>query len=158
MSEASQEKSRFDFSLASAHLLLRLWVSLRLFMAGLDKFRSGNGPDTTFSLENYDKKSTAIAKLMSTNSFLPEAMCNAYAHSIGYILVIVGIWVALGIFSSLGLLAAGFTVLSLGFGLAALPDDTEVVYIGIHILVVAAALATAKARQFSLDGLLFRKK
>lgn len=158
MSEATQDKPRFDFSLASAHLLLRLWVSLRLFMAGIDKFRSGNGSDATFSLENYEKKTGAIAKLMSTNSFLPEAMCNAYAHSIGFVLVIVGIWTALGIFTNLSLLVAGLTCLSLGFGLAALPDDTEVVLIGVHILVVAGALATAKARQFSLDGLLFRKK
>jgi uncharacterized membrane protein YphA (DoxX/SURF4 family) len=158
MSEATQEKPRFDFSLASAHLILRLFVALRLLMAGLDKFRAGNGPDTTFSLENYTKKSDAIANLMSTNSFLPAAMCQSYAHSIGYVLVLVGLWTAVGIFTNLSLLVAGLTFLSLGFGLAALPDDTEVVFIGIQVLITAAALATAKARQFSLDGLLFRKK
>lgn len=158
MSETKAEKPCCNISLTYAHLLLRLWIGLRLFMAGLDKFRAGNGETTTFSLENYTKKSDQIASLMSTNSFLPASMCQSYAHSIGYVLVAVGIWVTLGLFTNLSLLAAGFTLLSLGFGLAALPDDTEVVYIGIQVLIVAVALATARHRQLSLDGLFFRKK
>jgi hypothetical protein len=47
----------------------------------------------------------------------------------------------------------------LGFGLAALPDDTEVVSnIGLSILIVAAALVTSKAKTFSVDGFLAKKK
>lgn len=158
MSEAKQETSCCNCSLAYANLLLRLWIGLRLFMAGIDKFRAGNGTGTTFNMENFHKKSEQIAGLMSTNSFLPAWACNLYAKSIGFALLAVGIWVAVGIFSELGLLAAGLVVLSLGFGLAALPDDTEVVYIGIHVLVIAAALATAKSNKLSLDGLLRRNK
>lgn len=133
---------------------------MRLFMAGLDKFRWGNGAETTFSIANYtDKKAPPIAKLMATNSFLPESMCQSFAGIIGYLLVPVGIWVALGIFTEFGLLAAGLVFLMLGFGLAALPDDTEVVgNIGLSVLIVAAALVTAKAKNFSLDGVIFKKK
>jgi thiosulfate dehydrogenase [quinone] large subunit len=157
---SSSSKCCGSQSYAFAHLLLRLWVGMRLFMAGLDKFRWGNGPETTFSIANYtDKKGPPISKLMASNSFLPESMCNAFGSTIGYILIPVGIWVALGIFTEFGLLAAGLVFLMLGFGLAALPDDTEVVSnIGLSILIVAAALVTAKAKTFSLDGILFRKK
>jgi uncharacterized membrane protein YphA (DoxX/SURF4 family) len=146
-------------SMAYANLILRLWVGLRLFMAGLDKFREGNGfKNVSFSMFNYNNKTERIAKLMADNSFLPEGMCYAYAKSIGFVLLAVGVWVTVGICTELGLLAAGLTFLSLGFGLAVLPDDTEVVYIGIHTLIVAAALATSKSNKFSLDGLFGSKK
>lgn len=154
--ENNDRRFRLDF--AFAHLLLRLWVGLRLFMAGLDKFRAGSGDQATFNMENYHKKSEQIAGLMSANSFLPKKMCDLYAQGIGFALVAVGLWVVLGIFTEFSLLAAGLVFLSLGFGLAALPDDTEVVFIGVSILVTAAALMSAKAKQLSLDGVLFRRK
>ena len=160
MSDSSSSKCCSSLSYDFAHLLLRLWVGMRLFMAGLDKFRWGNGADTTFSIANYvDKKGPPIAKLMSSNSFMPEWACNAFASTIGYILIPVGIWVAIGIFTEFGLLAAGLVFLALGLGLAALPDDAEVVSnIGLSVLIVAAALVTAKAKTFSIDGFLARKK
>ena len=162
MSE-SDTKCCSSISLTFANLLLRLWVGLRLFMAGVDKFREGNGlgdapNNVSFSMANYEAKTGRIAKLMADNSFFPPKMCEMYARSIGYVLLAVGVWVVLGLFTELGLLVAGFTVLSLGLGLAALPDDAEVVYIGVHVLIIAAALATCKNKQISLDGLLFRRK
>lgn len=159
MSDSSSSKCCGSLSYDFAHLLLRLWVGLRLFMAGLDKFRWGNGPTVSFGLDNYSKKTGPLAKLMTDNSFMPEWACNAFAATIGYILVPVGIWVAIGIFTEFGLLAAGLVFLALGMGLASLPDDTEVVSnIGLSILIVAAALVTSKAKTFSIDGILARKK
>ncbi len=157
MSDQPAESScRYGISFVFANLILRLWVALRLFMAGVDKWRGGDGAKATFNMDNFNVKTDRIAKLMSDNSFLPESMAGPYSKSIGYILIAVGIWVALGLFSEVALLAAGFTVLSLAFGLAALPDDTEVVYIGIHVLIIAFALVTQKANKISLDGL-FRR-
>lgn len=167
-------RSKFRFDLAFANLLLRLWIGLRLLGAGLDKWRAGIcwgfkgvGPDgaeidvargVSFTAENYDKKLSAIAKLTFDKGFLPKPLCDLYAQPLGYILLGVGIWVVVGLFSELSLFAAGLIFLSLGVGLATLPDDTEVVLIGIHILIVAAALATSKHKGFSLDGLFFRRK
>ena len=147
-----------SWAIAFAHLITRLWVAERLFMAGVDKFRKGSGADTTFSMENYKEKSDQIASLMSSNSFIPEKLCEAFAHGIGYALLAVGAWVAVGLFTELSLFAAGFVLLSLGFGLAALPDDAEVVLIGMSVLITAAALMTAQAKTFSLDRLFFRRK
>lgn len=158
MSE-SESKCCSGIHLTFANLILRLWIGLRLFMAGVDKFRAGDGAqNATFSMENYETKTARIAKLMADNSFLPANLCDLYAKNIGYVLLAVGAWVVIGLFTELSLLVAGLTVLSLGFGLAALPDDTEVVYIGIHVLVIAAALATCRNKGISLDGLFFRKK
>lgn len=160
MSAENQEsKCCSPWAIAFAHLLTRLWVAERLFMAGVDKFRKGSSYEgTTFSMENYHEKSAQIGKLMASNSFLPEAMCMQYASAIGYVLLAVGAWVAVGLFTELSLFAAGLVLLSLGFGLAALPDDVEVVYIGVSVLVAAAALMTAQAKTFSLDALFFRRK
>jgi uncharacterized membrane protein YphA (DoxX/SURF4 family) len=158
MSEESNDRPSFRLDLAFAHLLLRLWVAERLIMAGVDKFRKGSGAETTFSMDNYKTKSQQIADLMSTNSFLPKWMCEQYAMGIGFALLGVGAWVLIGLFTEFSLLAAGLVFLSLGFGLAALPDDTEVVYIGVSVLITATALMTARAKQISLDGLLFRRK
>ncbi len=151
------------FDLAAANLITRLWVGLRLFMAGMDKFRAGDGAEATFNMANYDTKTGLIAKLMTENSFLPSFLpasaIDAYAHSIGFILLIVGVWVVIGLFSELSLLAAGLTFLSLGFGLAALPDDTELgVNIGIGVMITFLALSTVKHGYLSLDGLLRKKK
>lgn len=159
MSDSSSSKCCGSLSYDFAHLLLRLWVGMRLFMAGIDKFRWGNGPTVTFGFDNYAKKTGPLAKLMTDNSCLPEFACTSFAAVIGYILIPVGLWVAIGICTEFGLLAAGLVFLSLGFGLACLPDDTEVVSnIGLSILIVAAALVTSKAKTFSIDGLLARKK
>lgn len=158
MSEENHDRT-FRFDLAFAHLLARLWVGLRLVMAGVDKFRSGSTWEgSTFNMDNYHKKSEQIASLMASNSFLPKSLCNMYAEGVGFALLGIGAWVIIGLFTEFSLLAAGLLFLSLGFGLAALPDDTEVVYIGVSVLITVVALTTARAKQLSLDGLFFRRK
>lgn len=155
----SDSKCCSSLHLTFANLLLRLWVGLRLFMAGVDKFRDGDGAENvSFNMENYAIKTGRIAKLMAENSFIPEKLCGPYAQGIGFALLATGAWVVIGLFTEIGLLMAGLVLLSLGFGLAALPDDTEVVYIGVSVLIVAAALATCRHKQISLDGILFRRK
>ena len=149
--------------LAFANLITRLWVALRLFMAGVDKFRAGDGAEATFNVANYETKTGQIAKLMSENSmlpaFLPADAITQYAHSIGYVLLVVGAWVAIGLLSEFALLAAGLAFLSLGFGLSALPDDMELTAnIGVGILLTAFALYTNKSGYLSIDGLFGRHR
>ncbi len=149
---------RIQWNMVFANLLLRLWIGLRLVMAGVDKFRAGDGKDATFNTLNYATKTQRIADLTATHGFIPQNLCDMYAKSIGYVLIAAGAWAVIGLFLELGLLFAGFVVLSLGVGLATLPDDTEVVYIGIHILIIAAALATSRHKSLSVDGLFFRRR
>jgi len=143
--------------LAFANLTLRLWVALRFVMAGVDKFRAGDGAAATFNMGNYETKSAQIAKLMTDNSIVPAAMIGPFAHYIGFVLLIVGVWVAIGFLSEFSLLAAGLTFLSLGFGLASLPDDMELTAnIGVGIIITGLALMTNKYGFISLDGILCR--
>lgn len=158
---SSSCRPRLD--LAFANLITRLWVALRLVMAGVDKFRAGDGAAATFNSANYETKTGLISKLMSENSLLPsilpQSAIEQYAHNIGYVLLAVGAWVAIGLFSEFSLLAAGLTFLSLGFGLSALPDDMELsANIGVGILLTAFALYTNKSGFISLDGLFGRHR
>ena len=157
MSEASSSKFRFE--IASANLFLRLWVGLRLFMAGIDKFRDKATKEYALGdLSVLKKNVQPLYDNMTSETFLPAFMVSNYVFVLSYALVIVGIWVIVGLFTRLGLLMAGFLFVSLSFGLMALPDDDQAVYRGIEVAITAFALITAGHNLISLDGLLFRSK
>ena len=141
---------------AYAHLLLRLWVGLRLLMAGLDKMRQKGGDG--FGFEYIEKSMAPIVDTISSNALLPAAMIKPYAIVLPWALLITGVWCILGLFSRLGLLLGGLTFVTLSMGLMALPDDDQAVYRGIEVALTAFALITASHNTFSLDGLFFGKK
>jgi len=142
-----------------AHLILRLWVGLRLFMAGMDKFREKGG--VTFSFDNLEKNLKPVTDLMTKNTpsfLLPPAIVTPYFYALSFALVGVGLAVILGIATRLSLLVGGLIFVSLSFGLMALPDDDPAVMLGIQVAITAFALITASHNKFSVDGLLFSKK
>jgi thiosulfate dehydrogenase (quinone) large subunit len=139
-----------------AHLILRLWVGLRLLWAGIDKMREKGG--TGFGVEFIEKSMAPIKDVMEQSAMLPKFSIGLYASTLPWVLLIVGAWAILGIATRLGLLAAGMVFVSLSVGLMALPDDNQVVMRGIEVAVTALALMTAHDNKWSLDGLLFRKK
>jgi uncharacterized membrane protein YphA (DoxX/SURF4 family) len=141
---------------AYAHLILRLWVGLRLLLAGLDKMRQKGGDG--FGFEWIEKSMAPIVDNMTQYTMLPAWTIKPYAVVLPYALLIVGLWCVLGIFNRLGLLLAGLVFVSLSAGLMALPDDDQAVFRGIEVALTALALITSAHNTFSLDGLLFRKK
>lgn len=141
---------------AYAHLILRLWVGLRLLMAGLDKMRQKGGDG--FGFEWIEKSMAPIVETMTASALMPVAMIKPYAVVLPWALLVTGVWCLLGIFSRLGLLLGGLVFVSLSFGLMALPDDDQAVARGVEVALTAFALLTASHNKFSLDGLLFGKK
>lgn len=152
--QSSQTQCRTEW--AYAHLILRLWVGLRLLMAGLDKLRQKGGDG--FGFEWIEKSMAPIVDTMTSSALLPTAMVKPYAMFLPWALLVTGVWCLLGIFSRLGLVLGGLTFVSLSFGLMALPDDDQAVYRGIEVAITAFALITVSHNKFSLDGLLFGKK
>lgn len=146
-------------SWALAHLLLRLWVGLRLFMAGVDKFRTNVGPASEFTKEAYDKKMGAIVDMISSNSFLsrwtPTWAFDLYRQYLGWALAIVGALIIIGLFRRFSLFLGGVLLLMLSVGLMALPDDVEAVRLGLQVGLCAFALITVKHDVFSLGFLLY---
>lgn len=160
MSDTNSSKCRSE--LAFANLILRLWVGLRLLMAGVDKFRpKGTNEYHLGDLEVLKKNVQPIYENMVASTFMPASMVASYVFVLSYSLIVVGILVIVGIFSRLSLLVAGLLFVSLSFGLMALPDDDQAVYRGIEVAITALALATAAHGKISVDGffgLLFRRR
>jgi uncharacterized membrane protein YphA (DoxX/SURF4 family) len=153
MSEQCNSKLRCEW--AFAHLILRLWVGLRLFMAGLDKMREKGGDG--FGLQYIAKSMAPIVDTISKNTMLPAFAIKPYALVLPWALLISGLLCVLGICTRWALLIGGLTFVSLAVGLMALPDDDQAVYRGIEVALTAFALVTAAHNQFSVDALLFRK-
>jgi thiosulfate dehydrogenase [quinone] large subunit len=144
--------------LVYANLILRLWVGLRLLMAGLDKFRPKGTNIYDFTMESLKANVTAPAKVMAENTFIPPMMVSMFFVGLAIALIVVGAWVIIGLFSRTALLFAGLIFVALSFGLMALPDDVEAVYRGIEVGVTGLALMTAGHSKISLDGIFFRGK
>lgn len=153
--------SKFRCEIAFANLILRLWVGLRLFMAGIDKFRDKATKEYHLGdLTVLKKNVQPLFDNMTAETFLPSFMVANYVFVLSYALIIVGIWVIVGLFTRLSLFAAGLLFVSLSFGLMALPDDDQAVFRGIEVAIAAFALVTASRQhnRLSLDGLFFRPK
>ncbi len=141
---------------ACAHLILRLWVGLRLLFAGLDKMREKGG--SGFGLDFIPKSMAPIKENMIQYSILPKWSVEMYAQFLPFALLIIGAWAIIGLFTRASLFAAGLLFVSLSLGLMSLPDDDQAVMRGIEVAITAFALVTSSSNLFSLDGLLFRKK
>ncbi|MCP5559583.1 MAG: hypothetical protein H7A55_17700 [Verrucomicrobiaceae bacterium] len=153
---ADCHSNKVRLELVYANLILRLWVGLRLFLAGVDKFRSKTS--TTFSMENLKSNMTPIYNLMADNTFLPSKAVAAFCGYLPYALLFTGAWILIGLFSRTALLLGGLVFVSLSVGLMALPDDDAVLARGIEVMITAFALATCGHNKISLDGIFFRGK
>ena len=151
--------SKCSLDWAFAHLILRLWVGLRLFMAGLDKLREKGGDG--FGFQFIEKSMAPIIENMgkyANTHVLPIWAIKPYAMVLPWALLITGVASVLGICTRFSLFLGGMTFVSLAFGLMAMPDDDQAVYRGIEVAITALALMTASANKFSVDGLLCSKK
>src|SRR3954464_15629414 len=77
----------------SAFLLLRLFLGLRTFLAGLEKFE-GKG---SYSFANYYANMDRMASGITGASFLPLWATKNFAHAIGYILLVLGAAMIFGV-------------------------------------------------------------
>ena len=120
-----------------AFLLLRLFIGLRLFMAGIEKFES----DMSYSFENYYQNMRRMAEGIAGASFLPELLTKPYAYSLGYALILVGAAVLLGIKPRISLVLSGLLFVSLSFGLMTVAENEGIANLGIQIGLTCAALS-----------------
>jgi thiosulfate dehydrogenase (quinone) large subunit len=130
----------------AAFLLLRLFLGLRTLMAGLEKFEANR----SYSTENYSANMTRMAKGIAANSTIPEWAANAFAQPLGYLLVILGITILLGIKSRVSLFITGLLYTGLAFGLMAVQEGEGVAWLGAQVLMFAFALFLVRSDRFAL--------
>ncbi len=135
---------RADYTMA--FLLLRVFLGVRTVMAGIEKFETRG----TYSIENYGQNMSRMAQGITSASFLPLPLTTAFAQSLGYALVLLGVAVLLGVKTRLALLFTGLVYVGLSFGLMAVQESEGVAWLGIYIGLFAAALVLARHDRFAV--------
>jgi len=143
---ASASAARFE--LTAAFLILRLFLGLRTLMAGIEKFESKG----TYSAANYYENMKRMASGITGASFLPLWATRTFALSLGYALLVLGAALLLGVKSRVTLFLMGLVYVGLSFGLMAVQESEGVAWLGLHVGLIAGALALSRYERFALWG------
>ena len=138
--------SRLEYT--GAFLLLRLWLGLRTLLAGVEKFESGG----SYSFENYYKNMGRMAQGITSASFMPLWMTKTFAMSLGYLLVIFGLALIVGLKSRISLFLTGLLYVGLSFGLMAVQEADGVAWLGMHIVMFVGALLLVRYEKLAIWG------
>lgn len=129
-----------------AFLSLRLFLALRLLTAGLGKFNKDG-----YSFSNYYEGFVANqSSAFATKTNLPALFHAPFLYSIGYVEIVLGLLLILGIKTKYTLALFSLTFVGLGFGLMLLGNTSGVGTIGIYILLTSAALYFVRHNKFEL--------
>lgn len=131
---------------AAAFALLRLFLGLRTLMAGIEKFESKG----TYTFANYYENMSRMAQGITGASFMPLWATKFFAHSLGYILLVLGVALLLGLKTRLTLFATGLIYIGLSFGLMAVQESQGIAWLAIHIGLIAGALLLVRHNRFAL--------
>lgn len=135
---------RADYTMA--FLLLRLFLGVRTLMAGIEKFETRG----TYSIENYGQNMDRMAQGITSASFLPLPLTTAFAQSLGYVLIVAGLAVLLGVKSRLALFITGLVYIGLSFGLMAVQESEGVAWLATYVGLFAAAVVLARHDRFAV--------
>jgi thiosulfate dehydrogenase [quinone] large subunit len=144
VSSATLPRPRFDYT--AAFLLLRLFLGLRLLLAGIEKFESKG----TYSFANYYANMGKMAAGITGASFLPLWATRNFAHVLGYALIVLGVALLLGLKTRATLFLSGLLYVGLSFGLMAVQENEGVAWLAIHVGLCAGALALVRHNRFAL--------
>ena len=121
---------------AWAFLGLRLFLAIRWFFAGLDKFGSvGN-----YSFENYYAKVGGIAGGIAENSIIPLWAAKTFAIPMGYLMLLISVTILLGIKMRISLIVSLLLYVGLSIGLMAVDEQHGIAWLGIHVILSVMAL------------------
>jgi len=160
-----------SWALTYAFWTLRLWLGLRALIAGLEKFSGtitlqqplldANGtPDSSGAVVEVEQKVYGFAHYQA----IPESLQDKLAHEpllptflttpfyliLGYILIILGVALLLGIRTREALLGMGLLYAALTVGLIMLGQEQGVAWLGVHITLVVAALVLTPFNRWSI--------
>ena len=142
----TEKTSSIRCEFTAAFLLLRLFLGLRTFLAGLEKFESKG----TYSFASYYTNMDRMASGITGASFLPLWATKNFAHSIGYVLLVLGAALLLGLKTRATLVLTGLTYLGLSFGLMVVQEGEGVAWLGIHVMMIVGALVLVQHDRFAV--------
>jgi thiosulfate dehydrogenase [quinone] large subunit len=146
MSDQYSPKSAYRCEYAYAFFILRLFIGLRTLLAGIEKFELKG----TYSFANYYENMGRMAQGITGASFLPLWATRLFAHSIGYVLVALGVAVLLGLKTRVTLLLTGLIYVGLSFGLMAVQENEGIAWLAIYVAMIAGALVLVRHNRLAL--------
>jgi len=154
-----------------AFFVLRAWLGMRALVAGIEKF-SGikiteqpllddfGEPDISgamievktkvYGFSHYHAVPDALKDAFSKQPLLPPFLLTPYYACLGYILIILGVMLLLGVCTRASLFMMGLLYASLTLGLILIGQDGGIAWLGIHIGLVTLALTLAKHNRLAL--------
>ena len=160
-----------DLALTYAFCCLRLWLGLRVLFAGIEKFSGkitvqqslldANGtPDPSGAVVAVSKKVYGFAHYQSIpenlrdkfaqEPLLPGFLTAPFYAVLGYLLIVLGLALLLGVRTRETLLGIGLVFTLLTIGLILIGQDQGVAWLGIQTLLVVAALVLSPYNRWSL--------
>jgi thiosulfate dehydrogenase [quinone] large subunit len=91
-----------------------------------------------------------MAQGITGASFLPLWATRDFAYALGYLLLVLGAALLLGIKSRTTLVLNGLLYVGLAFGLMAVQEDEGVAWLAIYVGLFAAALVLVRHDRFAL--------
>ncbi len=160
-----------------AVLLMRVWLGIRSFQAGVEKFAgvkvieepteidgeaNEQGLTTVtnlkvYSFEDYQGVPSALYGKLSQEPLMNPAMLDIYNFILGPALLVLGIMLLTGIATRFSLFFMGLLYTSLTFGLILLNQPSGIAWLATHILVIVLMLLFAHHNRFEISSLLKRQ-
>ena len=152
-------------------LTLRIWLAMRAFISGLEKFAGTKTievpaldefgePDLmrdmqqievkTYGFEHYSGVPEPLWNLFEKEPLLPGFLLYPYDWLLGPLLLVTGLFTLLGIFTRWTLFAMGLIYTSLTFGLVLLNESGGIAWLAIHIILIAMALTLANRNKYTI--------
>lgn len=146
MSDTTQDSNPQRCEYTAAFLILRLFLGLRTLFAGIEKFESGG----TYSFKNYYANMSRMAQGITGASFLPLWATRNFAHSLGYLLIVLGAALLLGLKTRATLVLTGLLYVGLSFGLMAVEENEGIAWLAIYIAMISGALVLVRYNRLAL--------
>jgi thiosulfate dehydrogenase [quinone] large subunit len=158
-------------SLTYAFWCLRLWLGVRILLAGVEKFSGkisvqqplldANGaPDSSGAVVEVTKKVYGFAHYQAipdtlqdkfaNEPLLPGFLATPFYFVLGYVLIALGLALLLGIRTREALLGIGVIFTLLTIGLILIGQEQGVAWLGVQILIVVAALVLLPYNRWSI--------
>jgi thiosulfate dehydrogenase [quinone] large subunit len=151
-------------------LTLRLWLSIRALVTGIEKYAgttSSDAPVTidgavntygltaaesgkVYGLDHYHGVPEALMSKFEAEPLIPSFALGLMDRLLGPALIIFGLTLLLGIATRISLFAMGIIYMGLTTGLILIKQDAGIAWLGVHILLVAFALFHSHYNRFAI--------
>jgi len=155
-----------------AFLVLRGWLGVRALLTGIEKFSattkiktplvdpvtgmedpSGAMIEATqkvYGLAHYHAIPQSLQDKFATEPLLPKFATAIFYPALGPVLIALGLMLLLGLGTRLSLFIQGLLYIGLTAGLILIKQDDGVAWLGIHVALIAMALAYVENNRFAL--------